>query len=672
MATHNRRPVKPFLPLILASAIALHAGTPAQRQAGTAGPSAPDAFHPEKLAALDAEILQAVTDGMIVGGVLWVERNGVSHHRAFGHRTLKPDVEPMTEDTLFDVASVTKAVATASAAMLCMERGLLKLDDPVSKHLPEFTGENRERITLRHLLLHTSGLQVNLNGTKPPFCRTPAEALAQLCREKPLFEPGSSFSYSSVGTMALGMVVERVGGRKLDEFCAAEIFRPLKMDDTLYRPSGAVLKRVAPSSAPQRGLVDDTVAREMGGVSGHAALFTTASDLARFARMMLNEGELEGVRVFKPETIRLMTRRQSPDNLRSSDAKNLRVQRGLGWDIDTPYRIPPHAYSLARGAIFPVGSYGHTGWTGQMLWIDPFSKTFVIFLCNRYGSPGKDTRPAVYQLHHRISTLAAEAVKGFDFKNVPGTSPKQSSSQAAQSPSFTNSLGMKFVPVPGTQILMCIHETRRADYAAYATLHPDADASWKNVTFDGLPVGARADEPAVNVSWDDAQAFCRWLSQKEGRDYRLPTDREWSLAVGIGDREPAAGATPESLSEKLKDVYPWGQTWPPSQNAGNYADEDCHRHCPSEKTLEGYADGFPVTSPVMSFPPNALGIHDLGGSVWEWCEDFMNTTKTQHVLRGGSWGSSFRNALLSSFRGGQPSTRRWRCDGFRCVLVAKP
>lgn len=661
-----------ILPLLVATAIAVRAGTPAPSPVGAAGPSAPDAFHPEKLAALDAEIMQAVTDGTMVGGVLWVERNGVSHHRAFGQRALKPAVEPMTEDTLFDVASVTKAVATASAAMLCMERGLLKLDDPVSRHLPEFTDEGREKITLRHLLLHTSGLQVNLNGTQRPYSRTPAEALAQICREKPQFEPGSAFSYSSVGTMTLGMVIERVAGRTLDEFCTAEIFRPLKMHDTLYRPSGATLKRVAPSSAPQRGLVDDTVAREMGGVSGHASLFTTAADLARFARMMLKGGELEGVRVFKPETIRLMTRRQSPEDLRSSDAKTLRVRRGLGWDIDTPYRTPPHAYSLARGALFPVGSYGHTGWTGQMLWIDPFSKTFVIFLCNRYGAAGHDTRPAVYQLHHRIATLAAEAVKGFDFKNVPGTPPKQAGAQTAPAPPFTNSLGMKFVPVPGTQILMCIHETRRADYAAYAALHPEADASWTKATLDGHSVGAQADEPAVNVSWDDAQAFCRWLSQKEGRSYRLPTDREWSIAVGIGDREPATGATPESLGEKLQDDYPWGKTWPPPQGAGNYADEDCRRQCPSEKTLEDYSDGFPVTSPVMSFPPNALGIHDLGGNVWEWCEDFMNAAKTQHVLRGGSWGSSARNALRSAFRGGQPSTRRWRCDGFCCVLVVTP
>jgi len=630
-------------------------------------PTIKNVFQADKLADLDAVIQQAIDGGKIVGATLWVERAGVAHHRAFGHRALEPEPELMTEDTLFDVASVTKAVAAASAAMLCIERGLTRLDERVATHLPEFTGEGREKITIRHLLLHSSGLPVNLNSTLPPF-GSHADALAQASRTKLLFEPGTAFSYSSAGTMVLGGVIERVTGRKFDEFCTTEIFKPLGMNDTVFRPAGDRLKRVAPTDIPQRGQVNDTVARLVGGVAAHASLFTTAPDLARFARMLLHSGELDGVRVFRPETVKLFTGVQSPPDLRSPAARNLPVQRGLGWDINTPYRTPPHDYSLARGALFAIGSYGHTGWTGQMLWIDPFSKTFVIFLCNRYGADGKDTRPEVYQLHHRISTLAAAAVQGFDFQNVSGAPPKQTSKQATQTQPFTNSLGMKFVPVPGTQIVMCIHETRRADYAAYAALHPEADASWKKVIYAGQPVGARDDEPAVNVSWDDAQAFCRWLSHKEGRRYRLPADREWSIAVGIGDREPATGATPESLSKKLKDEYPWGKAWPPIPGAGNYADEDCHRKSPAEKTIEGYADGFPVTSPVMSFPPNSLGIYDLGGSVWEWCEDFYDDTHKDHVLRGASWGSSAPAPLLSSFRGNQPSTRRWRCDGFRCVV----
>lgn len=398
--------------------------------------SANDAFDEDKLAALDAGIMQAVTGSEIVGGVVWVEHDGVSHHKAFGNRSLKPAIELMSENTIFDVASVTKVVATATAAMLCVERNLMKIDDPLSKHLPEFTGEGREKITIKHLLLHTSGLQVNLNGTRPPFSHSPEEAYAQACREKLLFTPGSAFSYSSVGSIVLGLVIERVTGKSFDGFCTQEIYKPLKMHDTMFRPAGDALRRVSPSSAPERGRVDDTVAREMGGVAGHASLFTTAPDLARFARMILNQGQLDGVRLLKPETIQLMTSVQSPPDLRSPDAKNLPVRRALGWDIDTPYRTPPHEYSLARGALFPVGSFGHTGWTGQMLWIDPFSKTFVIFLCNRYGADGKDTRPAVYQLHYRISTLAAEAIKGFDFKRVPGSLPRHTTVQAIKNTPF--------------------------------------------------------------------------------------------------------------------------------------------------------------------------------------------------------------------------------------------
>jgi len=625
-------------------------------------PKHAEALRADKLAELDATVQQAVTDSMILGAAFWVERNGVAHHKACGQRALKPAAETMTENTLFDVASITKVMAAASAAMLCIERGLVQLDDPVAQHLPEFAGEGREKITLRQLLLHTSGLPVNLNPKTQPFT-THNEAIAQICHAKLLFEPGSQFAYSSVGTMLLGGVIERVTSRNFDEFCSAEIFRPLRMNDTVFRPSGAVLKRVAPSSAPERGLVDDTVARLAGGVAAHASLFTTTADMARFARMMLNLGELDGVRVFKPETVRLMTSVQSPAGLTSPDAKNMPVRRALGWDIDTPYRTPPHDYSLSRGALFPVGGYGHTGWTGQMLWIDPYSRTFVIFLCNRYTDSAKDTRPAVYQLHHRISTLAAEAVMDFDFKKA---SAKTGTGDA---PAFVNSLGMKFVPLPGTRISMCVHETRRSDYAAYVSANPQADASWKDTRLGSLSAKAEDNHPVANVSWDDAKAFCAWLSQKEGLEYRLPTDQEWSLAVGIGDQEPT-GIEPEKLSGKIPGAYPWGTEWPPTKGAGNYADADCKTQIPAEKIIAGYTDGFAITSPVMSFPPNAAGIYDLGGSLWEWCEDFYNQTHKDHVLRGASWGSSAPQPLLSSFRGSQPSTRRWRCDGFRCVVDA--
>ncbi len=379
-------------------------------------------FRAGKLAEMDEAIEQAIRDTKIVGAALWVERNGAAYRKAFGQRAPAPAAEPMTEDTIFDVASITKVAATATAAMQCVERGLFALDDPVAKHLPAFTGEGREKISIRHLLLHSSGLRVNLDPRNHPY-RNAEEALALICQEKPVNEPGTAFSYSSVGSMLLGAVIEKVTGKRLDTYCAEEIFRPLRMSDALFRPSGAVLRRVAPSSAPERGLVDDLAARTMGGVAGHASLFTTTADLARFARMMLNLGELDGARVLRADTVKLMTSVQSPADFRCPAAANLPVRRGLGWDIDSPYRTPPHDYSNQRGALFPVGGFGHAGWTGQSLWIDPFSKTFVIFLCNRYRPGAPESPGPVYELHRQISTLAAEAVKDFDFQHVAQALP---------------------------------------------------------------------------------------------------------------------------------------------------------------------------------------------------------------------------------------------------------
>lgn len=389
-------------------------------------------FHQKKLTAIDAAIEQAIHDSQILGATFWLEHNGTAYHRAYGQRAAKPTVEDMTDDTIFDLASITKVIATTSAAMLCIERGQMGVDDLVSKYLPEFTGEGREKITIRHLLLHSSGLPVNLDAKIAPFSN-PADAFAQACRTKLRFAPGSHYSYSSAGSMVLGALIEQITGQKLNDFCTESIFQPLGMSDTLFRPQGEALRRVAPTSPPElRGQVNDTAARVIGGVAAHASLFSTTADLARFARMMLHSGDLDGVRIFAPETVRQMTSVQSPPGLTSPDAAGMVVRRGLGWDIDTPYRTPPHHYTQARGAVFPIGGYGHTGWTGQMLWIDPFSQTFVIFLCNRYVPGAPDSHTAVARLHYQLSTLAAEAVKGFDFDKVPEALPSHESLNSKQ------------------------------------------------------------------------------------------------------------------------------------------------------------------------------------------------------------------------------------------------
>jgi uncharacterized protein YbbC (DUF1343 family) len=364
-------------------------------------------FKPARLAEMDAAITNAIAEKNIPGAVVWLERQGLTYHKAFGHRALVPASEPMGEDTIFDAASLTKVVGTAPAVMLLLERGQLRLDDPVRTHVPDFRGEGTAAITVRHLLTHTSGLRPGLPSA-PPWSGY-AAGIARACVEGVTNTPGTVFRYSDINFILLGEIVQRVSQRRLDEFVTAEIHAPLRMRDTGYLPASNALVRIAPTEQTThgmlRGVVHDPTARRMGGVAGHAGLFTTAADLARFARMMLNEGELDGVRIFQRETVRLMTSVQSPDSVMS--------RRGLGWDIDSPYSRP-------RGAVFPRGSYGHTGWTGTTLWIDPFSRTFFVFLSNRVHPDGKGN---VLQLYSMLGTLAARAVEGFDFGQVQGALP---------------------------------------------------------------------------------------------------------------------------------------------------------------------------------------------------------------------------------------------------------
>jgi len=240
--------------------------------------------------------------------------------------------------------------------------------------------------------------------------------------------------------------------------------------------------------------------------------------------------------------------------------------------------------------------------------------------------------------------------------------------------SFTNSLGMKFVQVPGTKVLFCIHETRYKDYAAYAMDAQNVDGSWKDQNGGGFVIMDRAEEhPVTRVSWEDAQKFCEWLSKKEGKSYRLPADREWSYAVGIGrDEKWSKDTTPATVFRNETD-FPWGSKWPPPNDAGNYSDQSRKEKAPANKAqyLEGYDDAFPTTAPVMSFKPNKLGIYDLGGNVWEWCEDWYDNAKIDRVLRGSSSSHCERGNLLSSFRDHHKPDERISL-GFRIVLASEP
>lgn len=359
------------------------------------------AFHPDKLAAMDTAIETAITSHKCPGGVLWLEHDGVAYHKAYGHRALIPRAKPMTEDTIFDMASLTKVMATTPAIMLLIERGQLQLDAPVCAYIPEFKEQGRDRITIRELLTHTSGLPPGLETNE---WHGYAVAIKKACSIKLESPPGTAFRYSDINFILLGEIVRRVAKMPLQDFVQREVYAPLKMTDTGFLPPESKLPRVAPTEVingkPLRGIVDDPTARRMGGVAGNAGLFSTASDLVRYARMMLNLGELDGVRIFKPETVKLMTTPQAPPGVK--------VLHGLGWDIDSPYAGP-------RGNLFPIGSYGHTGWTGTSIWIDPSSKSFVIFLSNRNHPTDAGN---VLPLRRELGTLAAQAIVGVNFTNA--------------------------------------------------------------------------------------------------------------------------------------------------------------------------------------------------------------------------------------------------------------
>lgn len=241
----------------------------------------------------------------------------------------------------------------------------------------------------------------------------------------------------------------------------------------------------------------------------------------------------------------------------------------------------------------------------------------------------------------------------------------------------TNSLGMIFVPVPHTRVCFSIYETRVADFAAFATTHPRLDGTnWNHALYHGVtPVSTGPNYPVVNVSWNDAQAFCVWLTTNElqagtisGKEFfRLPTDEEWSWAVGIADLE--TNGTPKEKNSKIKDVFPWGTQFPPPAGAGNFADQAALDYFTNWPHIEGYNDGFVTTSPVGSFTPNALGIYDLAGNAMEWCQDFYDGAHGQRVLRGGAWINCGPESLWSSYRNHAGANRYSVATGFRPVLV---
>ncbi len=350
-------------------------------------------FAPTFRTELDRAAQDAVERKQVPGVVVQIGRRGkIAYTGVFGERAVVPGSEPMTRDTIFDLASLTKPVATATSIMILKERGKLRLEDTLARLWPEFDNHGKGAITVEHLLRHRSGLLAD-NPIRD-YADGPERAWERLANLSLLAPPGERFLYSDVNYLILGKLVERISGESLDQFACQNIFDRLGVGLTYLPPASLLLAPTEPTNGKMlRGEVHDPRARAIGGVAGHAGLFGTADDLAVFAQMILDEGQgPNGQRILEPEAVRQMI---DPSN--TPDGQ----RRGLGWDISTPFSGP-------RGKHLGPRSFGHTGFTGTSLWIDPDTRMFVIVLTSRLHPDGK--APAPTKLRAEIATIAAEAL----------------------------------------------------------------------------------------------------------------------------------------------------------------------------------------------------------------------------------------------------------------------
>jgi uncharacterized protein YbbC (DUF1343 family)/CubicO group peptidase (beta-lactamase class C family) len=375
---------------------------------------------------IDAVMRPALEKRQLPGAViLIVQRNHVIFRKAYGRRSVQPASRPMTPDTAFDLASLTKPIATATSILILVEQGKLRFADRVAEHWPAFAQNGKNRITIEQLLLHTSGLVAD--NPEADYRDGRDKAMERICRLTPLTDPGARFVYSDVNYIVLGELVQRLSGERLDVFAPRNIFDPLGMRDTRFVPlqdqsaaANALRTRAAPTVERDghwlMGQVHDPRAYALGGVAGHAGLFSTADDLVRYVRMILGHGELEGRRVLGALTVDAMTApRAVPGGLRT-----------YGWDMNT-------AYSSNRGELFPAGTgFGHTGFTGTSIWIDPSTDTAVIFLSNRVHPDGKGD---VKRLRGQVATIAASVV-GYSVRGTQYSAPARDSVTAAINTAF--------------------------------------------------------------------------------------------------------------------------------------------------------------------------------------------------------------------------------------------
>jgi serine-type D-Ala-D-Ala carboxypeptidase len=359
------------------------------------------------LAYLDEIIGAAVAGKDFPGAVIVVAHKGkVVFRKAYGESQLVPDKRPMAVDMIFDLASVTKPVATATSVLILVEQGKIRLWDKVTKYVPEFStwygekGIAGEEARLWHLLTHTSGLPPYTDAKEAAKklgdpCATAdlARLIAEIPKESPV---GAKFVYSCLNYITLAHIVQKVTGKTIAEFAEEMIFKPLGMKRTFYRPPESLRSVCVPTEVvngvPLRGVVHDPLARLQGGVSGNAGLFSTADDLAVFAQMLLNNGEWKGERLLSPLTVERMT--EIYPKVGASG-------RGLGWDLDSDY-------ATVRGDLFGPASYGHSGYTGTSIWIDPETQTSVVFLTNRVHP---DDKGDIIAMRSKVANVVAAAIR---------------------------------------------------------------------------------------------------------------------------------------------------------------------------------------------------------------------------------------------------------------------
>jgi CubicO group peptidase (beta-lactamase class C family) len=339
----------------------------------------------DHIATIDHLMERAISNNLIAGGVVVIgDHSGILSGTARGRLTANPDAPLLDEKTIFDLASLTKVIATTPAVMKLLDEGQISLSDHLSRWFPEFKGSESEDITILNLLTHTSGL-VDFDMSTEQAMET---AVRRAAAEKGRQRPGSGFKYADINFILLGELVHRVSGKTLDAFCRDELYAPLVVPETMFLPTPDLANRIAPTLGGTSGTVQDRNARLLGSVAGHAGLFSSARDLARFARLMLDGGEIDGRRILSEQSVKQMT---SP-----LLCGNGTVVRGLGWDMNSPFSAP-------KGRLFSEASFGHTGYSGSSIWIDPKQDLFVILLTTRLNY--QDIRQ-FNQLRSDISTIA--------------------------------------------------------------------------------------------------------------------------------------------------------------------------------------------------------------------------------------------------------------------------